>query len=59
MKIINFAHPLTKRNLEEIARLVGERVERVIDVHSQIDPQKPLAPQIEALLEGPGFTARE
>ncbi|AOQ22945.1 hypothetical protein MTAT_24190 [Moorella thermoacetica] len=59
LEIINFAHPLTRVNLEEVARLAGHKVERVIEVPSQIDPQKPLEPQIEAWLEGLGFTAQE
>lgn len=59
MRIFNFAHPLTEQNLSEIKALTGCPVTEVTDVPSQIDPQKPLEPQIETLLEGLGLTARQ
>lgn len=59
MRIINFSHPLTAENLGQIEALTGAKVEEVKDVPSQIDPHQPLAPQIEALLDGLGLTASE
>ncbi|WP_109206363.1 CRISPR-associated protein Csx15 [Moorella sp. Hama-1] len=58
MKIINFAHPLTPANFEEIAGRVGDQVE-VISVHFQIEHQYPLEPQVEDLVDGLGLTPRE
>lgn len=38
MNILNFAHPL-----QRIEESTGTKVERVVDVSSQIDVQQPLA----------------
>jgi len=38
VKVINFAHPLTESNLQEIETLAGCEVSEVIEVPSQIDP---------------------
>ncbi|WP_406677826.1 CRISPR-associated protein Csx15 [Moorella sp. ACPs] len=59
MKIINFAHPLTPANLGEIAKLSGGGVEEVIEVACHIDPRCTLEPQIEALVDGLGFSSWE
>jgi len=59
MLILNFAHPLTEENITEIEALTGIGVEEVREVPSLIDPGKPLAPQVEAMLDGLGFTQRE
>jgi F0F1-type ATP synthase delta subunit len=39
MILLNFAHPLTPDHLERIETLTGQKVERVVEVHSQLDPQ--------------------
>ncbi len=31
--------------------LAGKKIERVVEIHSQIDPQQPLAPQVTALAD--------
>lgn len=59
MLLFNFAHPLTDDHLAQIERLTGEKVERVIVVNSQIDPQQPLAPQIVAMADAAGLTSEE
>jgi len=59
MLILNFAHPLTEEHLAQIERLTSQKVERVIVINSQIDPQKPLAPQIVAMAEAAGLTPEE
>lgn len=51
MILLNFAHPLTPAQLAQIEGLTGTRVERVIEIHTQIDPQQPLAPQVAALAD--------
>jgi len=56
MRVVNFSHPLTTANLAEIETLTGMPVREVIDVPSQIDPRLPLEPQVEAMLDGMGFT---
>lgn len=59
MRVINFAHPLTPENLGEIEALTGRPVSEVLEVPSQIDPERPLEPQIESMLDGVGLTARQ
>ncbi len=59
MLLLNFAHPLTPDHLAQIESLTGQKVERVIVVNSQIDTQKPLAPQIVAMADGAGLTPEE
>ncbi len=59
MLILNFAHPLTDEHIQTIEALTGQKVERVIVIDSQIDTQKPLAPQIVAMADAAGLTSEE
>ena len=59
MLILNFAHPLTEEHLAQIEALTGQKIERVIVVNSQIDPQQPLAPQVAAMADAAGLTPEE
>ena len=59
MLLLNFAHPLTEEHLAQIERLTGQKIERVIVIDSQIDTQKPLAPQIAAMADKAGLTPEE
>ena len=56
MIILNFSHPLTGAHLERIEALTGEKVERVIEVKTQFDPEEPFASQVQALLDSVGFS---
>ncbi len=58
MIIMNFAHPLTDKQISQIEALTGESVTGVIDAPSQIDQGKPLAPQIAAIVDGMGIDPR-
>ncbi|BCX02775.1 MAG: hypothetical protein KatS3mg053_0713 [Candidatus Roseilinea sp.] len=59
MILLNFAHPLTPNHLEQVEALVGQKIERVVEVHSQIDPQQPLAPQVTAMADAAELTAQQ
>ncbi|RKY67090.1 MAG: hypothetical protein DRQ02_07830 [Candidatus Latescibacterota bacterium] len=59
MILVNFAHPLTSEHLQQIEAISGHNVERVIEVHSQIDPQQPLLPQVVALADQTGLSPAE
>lgn len=59
MILLNFAHPLTPAQLEQLEKLTGQRVERLVEVPSQVDPQQPLGPQVTALADRAGLTAAE
>ena len=59
MIIINFSHLLTKKHLQQIETLTGRKVERVIEVNSQVDPQRPIVPQVAVLVERAGLSPAE
>lgn len=50
MILLNYSHPLTTGHLAEIEKLLGQPIARVVELSSQIDPQQPLAPQVEAMV---------
>jgi hypothetical protein len=59
MILLNFSHPLTADHLRQVETLTGKTVERVIEVHSQIDPQQPLSPQVTKLVDQAGLSPTE
>ncbi len=59
MLILNFAHPLTEEHIARIEEITGQKVERVMVIDSQIDPQQPLADQIVAMADAAGLTPEE
>ncbi len=59
MILLNFSHPFTQEHIAQVESLAGHKMERVIEVHSQIDPQQPLAPQVVALADAAGLTPAE
>jgi len=59
MIVINFSHPLTEEQLAQIEALSGQKVERVIEVPTQLDHEAPFAPQVTELVEKVGLSPRE
>jgi hypothetical protein len=59
MVIINFSHPLTEEQLAQIEALAGQKVERVMEIPTQLDPAVPFAPQVAELADKVGFSPRE
>ena len=59
MIILNFSHPLTGEQIEQIELLTGSRVDEVRDVQSQFDTDLPFVPQVEELAEACGLTPEE
>lgn len=59
MILLNFSHPLTPEHLRQIEMRTGRKVERVIAVYSQIDPQQPLAQQVTTLVDQAGLSPAE
>lgn len=57
MLLLNFSHPLTDLQREQIEALAGQPIEREINVSVQFDHQQPFAPQLDALLARAGLTA--
>ncbi len=59
MIILNFAHPLTEAHLRQIEALTGQKVEWVVEINSQIDPQQLLVPQVVAMADRCGLSPAE
>jgi hypothetical protein len=56
MLIVNFSHPLTEEQRAQVEELLRHKIERIIDVSSQIDPVALLEPQIDAMILQAGLT---
>jgi hypothetical protein len=59
MILVNFTHPLTAEQREEIERLAGHTIERVIDAPARFDESSSYAEQIAALVASVGLSAEE
>jgi hypothetical protein len=59
MILINLGHPLSEGNVRELESIVGEEVERLVEVPVQLDPDAPFARQVAELAERVGLTPRE
>ena len=59
MILLNFAHPLTHDHLKQVEALTAQKVERVVEIPTQIDPQQPLLPQVVALADQAGLSPTE
>lgn len=59
MIILNFAHPLTPHQLEQIVAIVGSAPERVQDVRSQFNLEQPFHKQIVHLLDDLDISAQQ
>uniref|UniRef100_A0A7C4PJW3 Uncharacterized protein n=1 Tax=Anaerolinea thermolimosa TaxID=229919 RepID=A0A7C4PJW3_9CHLR len=59
MILVNFSHPLSADQIEQLETLLGAPIERVIEVHSQIEPGQPLGPQVSAMADQAGLSAEE
>ena len=59
MILLNFSHPLTAAHVDQIEALTGQKVERIMEVNSRIDPEQPLAPQVMALADQAGLSSVE
>ena len=59
MLVLNFSHPLTPAQLNQLEALTGAAVERVMAVASQFDVQQAFAPQMQALLASLPLSAEE
>ena len=59
MILLNFAHPLTQEHIAQVETLTGQKVDRVVEIPTQIDPQQPLVPQVVALTDACGLSPAE
>lgn len=59
MILLNFAHPITEEQQRQIENLTQQKIEKIIAVNSQINPEEPLAPQITAMADACGLSQEE
>jgi len=56
MLIVNFSHPLTPDQLAAVEQLTGQPVDRVLDVKTQFDHDRPFTDQARELVEAAGLS---
>jgi hypothetical protein len=59
MHLLNFAHPLTDEQQQQIEQLADRPIDRIIDLPTQIDTGQPLGPQVVALADRAGLSPRD
>jgi hypothetical protein len=59
MIILNFAHPLTSRQVDQIVALAGSMPERVHDVRVQFDLEQSFSQQVIRLLDDLGISTQQ
>jgi hypothetical protein len=59
MIVVNFGHPLTREHLTEVSRLSGENVDRVVEVATQFDNERPFADQVAELIAKAALSTTE
>lgn len=56
MILLNFSHPLTPNQQAQLETQLGGPVTTSIDIHSQVDHQQPLSPQVQAMADAAGLS---
>jgi hypothetical protein len=59
MIVVNFSHPLSDAQRQDIESLTGQTIEHLFDVPCQMDHEAPFAPQIRALVDGLPISASQ
>jgi len=59
MILLNFSHPLSPAQLAQIEGLLTGKIERAVEVHSQVDAQQPLAAQVVQMADAAGLSPAE
>lgn len=59
MILLNFSHPLTPDQLDQVGDLTGASVNLVLPLSTHFDPQQQFGPQVTALVSGIGLTPGE
>ncbi len=59
MILLNFSHPITEAQLDQLSGLIGEAPDRLLSAMPQFDDQQPFAPQLAALFAQIDLTPTE
>src|SRR5215471_10738648 len=59
MILLNFAHPLTAVQRASVERCIGQALERVVEVKTQLNHDQPFAAQVRQLVEAVGLSSGE
>ena len=59
MILLNFAHPLTEEHQRQLEQLLGQAVERIIEIPTHFDPLKPFGPQVQELADQVPLTSQQ
>lgn len=59
MLILNYAHPFTEDQINQIERLMDEKIGEVKQIKVYLDQARPLTPQVVALADEAGLSAEE
>jgi hypothetical protein len=59
MLVVNFSHPLTPSQREQLAGFCGRSIDRVIDVKVQFRHEEPFGPQAVAAVDAAGLAPAE
>jgi hypothetical protein len=59
MILINFSHPLTREQVEQVEHLIGQEIHQVIDQPVQFDNSRQFSEQVDSLLEDLPISSKE
>lgn len=59
MLVVNFSHPLTEAQKEQIVEASAQPIERVVEVRSHFDHQQPFTEQVHVLVESIGLSSQD
>ncbi|MEI7556914.1 CRISPR-associated protein Csx15 [Candidatus Chlorohelix sp.] len=56
MLLINFSHPISASQKEQIEKVIGQEIESMLAVPVHLDLEKPMAAQVDVVLENLGIS---
>ncbi|RKY95150.1 MAG: hypothetical protein DRQ06_04200 [Candidatus Hydrothermota bacterium] len=59
MLILNFSHPLTDEQKEQIEKISGQKIGEIRHIPTNFDNDKPFEPQVEELIRSCNLTSEE
>jgi hypothetical protein len=59
MLVVNFSHPLTAHQQEQLEQLCGQPIDRVAEVKVHFRQEDPFRPQVVAAVDAAGLTGEE